>query len=133
MYMNFGYVPAIDEALSDGARIAWGARAIWQRGSVDILPDRQSWYGPSGDDPVERKQFASELNKILRVAWLRARELYDTVDDFGADGAGVYTLYDDDKICITASPNASYGYLYIAAVPVLPDQSQTRDLCRCGF
>jgi hypothetical protein len=87
----------------------WGARAIYQPSAktsfmpIDILHDRQSCIG----DESAKGALVSWLNTI-GLPWLRANcKLCPDSRD--------YVQYKDNRFIIRATPNASYGYLYIGA------------------
>lgn len=92
----------------------WGARAIYTGQQIDLLYDRQSWT-PSPDDPdakpeqaADRERLSSWINhKGLPFLRKEAKRLY-------TDESRVVSL-DDGAFHIEASPQASYGYLYIRA------------------
>ena len=98
--LNFGY----NAGLPDGVRAAWGARFIFPD---DLLHDRTGIFG----DEAERKAL---------IAWLNGGALRAIRD--AASNAGLrpnesreVVLYEDDKGKAVANPNASHGYLYVAA------------------
>ena len=90
------------------ATLAWGARAIYKQGFIDILHDRQSWRGPRED----RTALVAWIND-QGIAALKAE--CEKVSLPGDSDATV--LWSEGGFTIEASPNASYGYLYITAYP----------------
>lgn len=96
--MMFGRHPTTDVAA------AWGARAIFTRGSIDILYDRQQMTG----DPEARHILAGWVDTVglPKLAELTKRLR-------GSETSVVE--WDDGEFHIEASPQASYGYLYIGA------------------
>jgi hypothetical protein len=100
---------------------AWGARAIFRPDAgepavgagggrvVDILPDRVDTFGSDEDKQVLFGHLLQHLDAELldrKVARLGIR---------GNDDSA-HVLLDDDVCKVVASPQASYGYLYITAV-----------------
>jgi cytoskeleton bundling-enhancing protein CbeA-like protein len=88
----------------EGVMACWGARAIFSRGTIDLLPDRQGVAGQQEDI----KPLVSWLNSKGLPAMRKA------VKALGADEhkevkvrSGGFTL--------VANPRASYGYLYMGA------------------
>jgi hypothetical protein len=98
-----------------GTTIAWGARAIFKQSGppIDIVWDRQGWMGE------ERDALCEWINKTALP------ELRKLTEDLSPSSAGVVWWRDGDK-AIEASPNASYGYLYITAY-VVPDPQNLSD------
>jgi hypothetical protein len=95
----------------------WGARAILQQRFIDIVWDRQGWNLLTIDElrtERERKAKLTLLTKWVNkkgLPWLRKQVEKQWID--GSDTI-VLTL-DDGLFHIEASPQASYGYLYIRA------------------
>lgn len=86
----------------------WGARAIYQNGRIDLLPDRQTCDAAEGP---ETAAFVLWLNGHA-LPWLRnevARLNLATNDP-------QEIVLSEFKYELRASTNASYGYLYIGAV-----------------
>lgn len=93
----------------------WGARAIYEKYAVrgtekfeygiDLLHDRQSVDGEMS------KEFSAWLNKVA-LPWLR-KEVARV--DLGTYSDKILVL-DEGDFRLEASPNASYGYLYIGAI-----------------
>jgi hypothetical protein len=120
---SFGYKPFILKGLKDGAPFAWGARLIYEvRDGVphyDLVWDRKTMFGDSalwtGPD---YRAFCDCLNYDWKEVLARARRFYDSDPaKFGPAGEGKMTLLDNHVLTIIATPNASCGYLYVAAVP----------------
>ena len=85
----------------------WGARAIYKPSDkylkIDILHDRQSCLGEKPD----RDELVAWLN-ATGMPWLKTNcKLYSDSRDC--------VEHRDGKFIIKATPNASYGYLYIGA------------------
>jgi len=127
--LEFGY----NAGLPLDAAFAWGARAIIERGTISLLPDRQSWY-PQVQHPaneltlyqeneLERlrlqldrgpapgsassggliSQARREAERLLRLHVMRPDERRE------------FWLAESDLVVILGNTNASRGYLYIAA------------------
>jgi len=101
--------------------VTWGARAIYIHQQIDLLPDRQSWYldGFSEDDADETSVEYENRRARMRplIHWLDKKGLpflRKEAKHLATDDSRVVTL-DDEKFHIEASPQASYGYLYIRA------------------
>lgn len=110
------------------APVAWGARAIYKIGSVevrftkagkrlkrprevteatiDILWDRQSWHG----EPAACKALSAWLNKKALPALRR-----ECVARYITGDSDERVEIDGDGYKLVASPRESYGYLYITA------------------
>ena len=88
---------------------AWGARAIFSDGYVDLLHDRQ-------DRREMDKEFAGRINRLLPEAKKQAKSLMYT--SLAPSAREVVTLAEGEGIVIKASTRASYGYLYLIAYPV---------------
>ena len=88
---------------------AWGARAIYTGGYIDLLPDRQDGKGSEAD--FKRlmgwlngpKGALAKLRKLTKSEGLRQDE--DRV-----------VVIEQPGFRLVANPNASYGYLYICAM-----------------
>jgi hypothetical protein len=83
----------------EGVDHAWGARAIFRGGIIDIVWDRQG----GGDDDLR--------------AWLNARgipQIRRMVADVGY-GEDREVRWTEGAYTIVANPKSSYGYLYLGA------------------
>lgn len=90
------------------AKMAWGARAIFERGELDFLPDRQG-FKHEGEESI--KAFVRFVNKKI-IPWMRraARLL-------SSNSSRTFTKhfdFDGQVVVVVMSPRASYGYIYIA-------------------
>jgi hypothetical protein len=108
-YTGFGYWRACPPFVA----IAWGARAILNRGTLDIPWDRQDWNGTGKDDKLVRKSFAKLLNRCLPRFEDEVLRLHkegklrsDEAEEFTFTHAGVK---------FTFNTNGSCGYLYVLA------------------
>lgn len=90
----------------DGAVRAWGARAIYQRQRIELLWDRQNWQ-PDEKPPVEFEDWINQIG----LPWLRKT----CTDRYITPDSSTVLLYEDGPYGIEASPQRSYGYLYIVA------------------
>ena len=115
---------------------AWGARAIYQNGTIDLLWDRQSMSGTCSEE--ERKELAAWLDDKA-LLYLRSLCRYGN----GPDGSSAEVVeVRGDGFTLLASPRKSYGYLYLGAwpddsstegtpLPLIPNKAKTK--CRrCG-
>ena len=94
--------------LPDGVTVAWGARLIWPD---DLLRDRQDMVG----DETERERLSKWLNGgALGAALTEARRMADAYELKGSEDRTV-TLFEDEQGVVQANPQASHGYLYVAA------------------
>lgn len=87
----------------------WGARAIFQRGNIDILHDRQSWTVPNAEEDQSRRKQLQQWINSTGMPWLCER-----VKSVNPSGTEIVN-FDDGQFHIEASPQSSCGYLYIRA------------------
>lgn len=86
----------------------WGARAIYRDSRIDFLPDRQDMIG----DDEDRRQ--------LRQALIDAKA-HDEITRFfrhtyvSPSEAAHRMIFENERVAVAASPNGSYGYLYLTA------------------
>lgn len=92
------------------APATWGARAIFTDGFVDVLHDRQNAVGEK--PAIDR--LLSVLNGGLLADFKRHAERLRHWGELESSSREVYVMHEGDVI-LTASTNASYGYLYIVA------------------
>lgn len=105
--LTFGY----NQGLPDGTTVAWGARAILNSGTVDLVHDRQSTIGTG----PELDELLALLNSGVNARWIaRVKELCDGLEMRGGK-AEHFELYVDQDVTVVANTKASHGYLYIAA------------------
>lgn len=117
----FGYPPI------EGARMAWGARAIFKPHTdypLDILPDRQGFKRTEEDTPMFKQEFCPFINEIVFPL------MKDLSNSFSADSLEGFTWHfewplDPEAYLVVAegSPNASYGYFYLAVSLVEVDKA----------
>ena len=88
----------------------WGARAIYSRGEVDLLWDRQDLVA---DDDKAKEKLKKALNA---AAGLKKFCKWAGGYQFADDNAEVQELVTKNGVHFWASTNASYGYLYITAI-----------------
>ncbi len=121
-------------------RMYWGARAIIQKAewgyktftrkgkpvrrytclwpqTLDLLPDRRT-VARTAEQP-DKDKFFKWLNK---EALPKLRKWVETVDPTGAE---VFE-YARSGYVLRASPNASYGYLYIGAWPAVSESEREK-------
>lgn len=108
--------------LVPGTKAAWGARLIYPD---DLVWDR---HGSAGDEGLVKKtlDWLNEKDEAVSNYWgeapmnrlgcalYKARQMDNNYEMSSSDKFG-YVLYQDGKGAIMATPNASYGYLYVAA------------------
>lgn len=115
----------------EGITLAWGARAIYKychtKPVIDLLWDRQAWRGPSDG--------RAALAEWVNTKGLRA--IVKACKDAGLTGASSEVVsWTDGNRTIEASPNASYGYLYLVAYEARPsclDPNNHPGTCACGW
>ena len=92
-----------------GAKAAWGTRAIWKDGYVDVLADRTSVIG----NDVDRKILQAKMANI----GMKFSDINNILVDLGHDVSSkdIVTVYEDDEFIFTCSAQGSYGYLYMTA------------------
>ena len=106
----------------DGRAAAWGARAIWTHGFVDVLQDRMSITGSEDDK--------SRLISLLQQRVPTFAAINDILVEQGVDGSSkeIVCLYEDNDLYYACSPQASHGYLYLTAY-----LKRSVDECRAAF
>lgn len=100
----------LNHALPEGLTTAWGARLIFP---ADLLWDRQSFPGVETTKGQKLKHWLNTcgaLKKALAEARRAAKNYRLTPEQNKA-----VTLYEDETGIILGDPQASYGYLYVAA------------------
>jgi len=91
----------------------WGARAILQRGYVDLLYDRQGW--------ATRPEYTSDTSwkpSSAFTAWIDKEALpalRKWATNVSTNSRKVF-LHTKGEYVLVATPNRSYGYLYITAI-----------------
>jgi hypothetical protein len=94
------------------ARAAWGGRTIAERNydgkhNIIYVSDRITMMGTESD--------INKICKFLEMAKTR-RALGKFVDQVGTASSQVLTLTSPHGFVLKATPNASYGYLYIKVI-----------------
>ena len=84
----------------------WGARATFSEGELYFMPDRQEAIG----DVVPVNTLANWLNDTA----LPALKQHIKETSWSNDSKEVYT-HNDRLFTLKASPNGSYGYMYLTA------------------
>jgi len=97
------------EAVPTTAPAAWGARAIFKNGQIDLLWDRQGGIGEAGY--VTR--LVHKVNDALSKVREEAARLHEK-GELAGRYAKQYTLYEDETLLIVGDTLASQGYLYLA-------------------
>jgi len=114
-----GWGRPVPTEMQDKIAATWGARAIYTGQQIDLLYDRQSWhvtgFSPEDADPSSPRYEGRRAGMRPLMDWVNkiglpflrkeSKRLY-------TDESRVVTL-DDGSFHIEASPQASYGYLYI--------------------
>lgn len=92
----------------EGKPVAWGARAIYRDGVVELVWDRNQFCG----EPGLFKQAKEVVDK-----WLLPQLVHEAGDKLsGSEDRD--ERWEAHGWEIIANPNASYGYLYIGAWPI---------------
>jgi len=101
----------LNAAVPEDATAAWGARLIIDAtGRVDILGNRTDLYGD--------RSFLELLTERFPPREFRARITAGLLSgEFTTRSTDTVTLYTDPDLTVVANPNASHGYLYVAAFP----------------
>ena len=116
----FGYPPI------EGSRMAWGARAIFKPHTgypLDLLPDRQGIKRTEEDIPMFKQEFCPFIDSTVFPV------LKDLSKAFNSDSLERFTWHfewpHDPAYLVVAegSPNASYGYFYLAVSLVERDKA----------
>lgn len=92
------------------AEVIWGARALYEGGACNLLGDRQGWHPVFGGTAEQRRSFWDWLRSTGLPAlrrWIRERGVE-------SNSAAIFE-FSDGQHHLRASPNQSYGYVYIAA------------------
>lgn len=106
--MEFG----LRDAVPDGALAAWGARwIVTQDGTVDMVPDRQSCVGES----KEQDELVLWLNggALQQAKWQAEWQL--GTGELSTRERKRVELFRDAVGLVVGDPQASAGYLYVAA------------------
>ena len=118
------WIPEFGRKPPAGVKLAWAARAIYHPSKespyrnedspvrIELLHDRQDWTG----DKEELKSLIKWVNREGIDGIKKECEEY-----FIDAGSSEVITFSDDKWIIEASPQASYGYLYIVAYPKTVD------------
>lgn len=103
-------------------RTWWGARAIWEGGSIDVVFDRQGCYSRADKEVRDAtKEEREDLDEVC--AWLNMKgmklmehKLHDLmVYPQDAELVEVEDELAGKNFVLRANPLRSYGYLYLAA------------------
>ena len=106
----------------EDARVAWGARAIYQPSSsrpLDLVWNRQSVYRQRGRAASHPSGESSVIFHEKHLFTLLNGGILDTVQEVtrGGDPGSqeVAVLYEDDEVRVVGSPQGSHGYYYVTA------------------
>jgi len=106
--------------------VFWGARAIWggYTDYIDLLPDRQQIQGPGGidDGPVEESRM--ELSDWTNKTGLPA--LRKWAKNVSQSSSEEFVIR-DGLFGLRASPNGSYGYMYIRTWKLGVESVETKE------
>lgn len=107
--MNSLYCFQLDKNYSS----VWGARAIYdsKTGEIDFLSDRVTILNQENFEPLKawlRKEGLKEIRKIIKKASLKE----------SSSETLIHTTATTPQYVIKATPNGSYGYMYLIAHPV---------------
>ena len=124
----------VRSVVPEGARAAWGARAIYQPSSprpLDLVWNRQSVYRRTDGagcakrsvlirTPAYEARVPPEvLVSMYHLLSLLNGGILDTVQEVtrGGDPGSqeVAVLYEDDEVRVVGSPQGSHGYYYVTA------------------
>lgn len=94
------------KALPEGTTTAWGARLIWPN---DLVHDRQDLQGPEADK-LKGWLNGGALREALEAAASGARRGWVKPSE-----DHTVTLHEDEDGIVVGNPQASHGYLYVAA------------------
>lgn len=103
--MNWGYRNGFPDDVTDG----WGARGILQRGEVDLLNDRQSYFG----DAEIVDQFCSRMNANKEKWRKNVKDLYYSGEVDPSKNNHV-VIYEDEFIKMVGNTQGSFGHFYMA-------------------
>lgn len=106
----YGYSPAVTHKHP----AYWGARAIFHSNGWDIVPDRQGWLATDEPTRVTLRDLLYD-NGILRTANQRFVKLVKEGRVSSGEAREV-VFYEDGRVRVTGSTNASHGYVYLTAM-----------------
>ncbi len=90
-------------------KCVWGARAIYnaKHGEIEFVPDR--FEIKRKDNFVPLKNWLSKIGLDAIKKLIKTKRLREDSNEV--------LIFKDDNYIIKATPNGSYGYMYIAAHP----------------
>ena len=115
-----GWGCGIPQDIHDKIAVTWGARAIYKNQIIDLPPERVTWTVPGQELNIENhKRLVNSLSQWINAKGLpflrkEARTLYPDECRTVALDEGLYH--------IEASPQSSWGYLYIRAWKLRPQE-----------
>ena len=104
--VNIGFGLPVHADAAEG----WSARAILANGGYSLLPDRQGVKVMQGGDILSKK-FQAFLKRTV-APWLRKQA--KGLSPSSMERRGNIWRTDDGLVFAAVTPNASFGYLYIA-------------------
>ena len=100
-----------NEGIPATANEAWGARLIIMgNGEVDMLPDRQSFFGKK-----DKVQKICDCLNSHKQEWLKNAKKLINEGAINSYNVVQHTIYEDDTVKLVGSTHGSYGYLYVSA------------------
>lgn len=106
--LEFGLQP------SEGAKLAWGARLIWNgTDEPDLVFDRQSFYAAEDIGEEAKTQLCELADGTIKVEWRTSELKKLRIMPNNATVAEGEMKHWNDTYKWRASANASYGYLYV--------------------
>jgi hypothetical protein len=91
--------------LKDEIVMAWGARAIFQNGTLDFLYDRQQVTDGNALSKARLLKWVDSRAIPLLKVWIK--------DNCVSPSAAIQFEHQEFKYIMRASPNQSHGYMYI--------------------
>ena len=80
----------------------YGARTIYERGFLSYLGNR-----------ITSKGCESDLNKMVNFLTKKEKAIAKFVKEHGTNSYDVFTAESPEGISLTATPNGSFGYVYV--------------------
>jgi hypothetical protein len=103
--------------------IAWGFRALFKNGEIDILPTNCSWNGVCVNLPSVRRAFAEHVNEALTIVRRRVRRMYRS-GELNVHSRDVHCVFEDKALKIIVSTNGYHGYLYGVTISKVQDPTK---------
>jgi hypothetical protein len=96
------------------AKAVWGARLLWDEvaaGGPGLVHDRLDF----GGEQSEVRKLLLALNAGVGNEMTKTAKALIDEGKMTASSSESFVLYEDDKVKAQASPQGSFGYLYVAA------------------